>query len=389
MFAQKEVEEIPVLSNSAEQPIRIAHIVGKTVRSGVETFVINYYRHINRNRYQFDLIVDADSTYSWEEEVNVLGGRVYTVAPYQDFFENQKDLTSLFRKNQYKIVHSHLNSLSIFPLMAAQQVGVPIRIAHSHSTAGKGEFKRNCMKHILRPFAKVFPTDLWASSAHSAKWLFGERYFTDGNVRILKYAIETDKFTFNAQIRDKIRKQYQIKNQFVIGHIGRFNNQKNHDFLIDIFAEIHQLKPDSVLLLIGNGPLLPIIKEKVSRLNLTPNVIFAGIQKEPADFYQAMDVFLFPSLYEGLGIVGIEAQASGLPVIASTCVPKELEVTDLVRFLSLNSSPCDWATETLKFGLDYPRNDTHEEIISAGYDISKEAAQLENFYADCLFRMRK
>ncbi len=372
----------------ADQPIRVAHVLGKTVAGGVESFVMNYYRHIDRNKVQFDLIVDADSTYSWREEVEALGGHIFMVAPYQNISKNQADLMKLFQENSYLIVHSHLNSLSIFPLYAAKKAGVPIRIAHSHNTAGKGEIKRNCLKYTLRPFSRIFPTDFCASSVISAKWLFGEKAYEQGKVKLFNYAIEINNFCFDQNERSVLREELNVNDKYVVGHIGRFVSQKNHQFLIKIFYHILQKKSDALLLLLGDGPLLPQIKEEVEKLGISENVRFLGVKKDIHRYYQAMDIFVLPSLYEGLGIVGIEAQAAGLRTIASTAVPKEMMITDLVRFISLDENPETWAKEAISWGNNYTRYNTKEDLIVAGYDISSETKQLENFYSSLLSRYK-
>lgn len=320
-----------------QQPIRVAHIIGKMVGGGVESFIMNYYRNIDRNKIQFDFIIDSDSKVVPRKEIENLGGRIIEIPPYQKVFSYIKELKKVFKDNNYKIVHSHLNTLSVFPLYCAYSAKVPVRIAHSHSTTNKKEWKKNIIKNILKPFSKVFATDYFSCSEHAARWLFGNKTFEQGKVSIIHNAIDVDKFRYNEEIRNKIRKELQIENKFVLGHVGRFVQQKNHDFLIDIFSEVYKENKNAVLLLIGDGPLEEKIKEKVNKLNLKDSVYFLGIKENVNEIMQAMDVFVFPSLYEGLGIVLVEAQCSGLPCVVSEEVPKEALILDNIASINLNN----------------------------------------------------
>ena len=327
-----------------QEPIRIAQIIGKWLGGGVESVVMNYYRHIDRTKIQFDFICDEDSTNIPYDEIEQLRGRVILVPPYQKVFEYQKDLIKLFKDNNYKIVHSHINTLSVFPLRAAKKARVPIRIAHSHSTTNKKEWKKNLVKQILRPFSKVYATDYMCCSELAGRWLFGNKEYDKGNVYLLNNAIDLDKFKYNEKIRKEKRKELNIKDDtLVIGHVGRFVEQKNHRFLIDIFNEVHKQKENSILLLVGQGPLMEEMKEKVKTLGIEDSVKFLGQRNDVNELYQAFDVFCLPSLYEGLPVVGVEAQATGLLCIFSDNMTKETKVLDTTEFLSLNQSVEEWA----------------------------------------------
>lgn len=277
-----------------KEPIRIGHVIGKWVGGGVEAVVMNYYRHIDRNKIQFDFICDEDSTNIPYEEIEKLGGRVIIVPPYQKVFKYHKELKKILKENKYEIVHSHINTLSVFPLFAAKEAGVPVRIAHSHSTTNKKEWKKNIVKQILRPLAKVFATDYFACSELAGRWLFGNKAFEAGKVYILNNAIDIDRFRFNEKTRDKKRKELNInKDTLVIGHIGRFVAQKNHTFLIDVFNEIVKEKDDIMLILVGQGPLKKEIQEKVKKLGLTAKVAFLGQRNDVNELYQAMDILFY------------------------------------------------------------------------------------------------
>lgn len=367
------------------KPIRVAQIMGKWNGGGVESVVMNYYRHIDRNKIQFDFICDNDSTNIPYEEIEKLGGQVFLVPPYQKVFKYNKELLKIFKKEKYKIVHSNINTLSVFPLKIAKKAGVPIRIAHSHSTTNKKEWKKNLLKQILRPFSKIYATDYFSCSEYAGRWLFGNKEFDEGNIYVLNNAIDINKFKYDEKARNKLRKELNIKEDtVVIGHVGRFVKQKNHTFLIDIFNEYYKLNNKSILLLIGQGPLEKKIKEKVASLNLQDSVKFLGQRNDVDRLYQALDVFLFPSLYEGLGMVLIEAQCSGLSCIASTRIPEAAKITKNVKFLDLNYSPKFWADEIINNIKTLDRIDCSNHIKQSDYDIEKEVNSLEKKYKSLL-----
>lgn len=361
--------------------IRVGHIIGKWVGGGVEAVVMNYYRHIDRSKIQFDFICDSDSTNIPYEEIEKLGGRVILVPPYQKVFKYIKELKKVFKENNYKIVHSHINTLSVFPLYAAKKAGVKVRIAHSHSTTNKKEKKKNLMKQVLRPLSKIYATDYFACSELAGRWLFGDKTYNKGEVFILNNAIDVEKFAYNEKIRKEKRKELKIKDStLVIGHIGRFVAQKNHTFLIDIFNEVHKKNKDSILLLVGQGPLMDEIKQKVNDLNLTKCVKFLGQRNDVNELYQAFDVFVLPSLYEGLPVVGVEAQASGLLCLLSDDMTKETKILDSTKFMSLDESVNKWANKLLKEYGKFERKNKIEEFSKNGFNIRQDVKKIENKY---------
>lgn len=361
-----------------EEPIRVAHIIGKWLGGGVEAVVMNYYRHIDRTKIQFDFLCDEDSTNIPYEEIEQLGGRVILIPPYQKVFKYQKELIRIFKENNYKIVHSHINTLSVFPLRAAKKAGVKVRIAHSHSTTNKKEWKKNLLKQVLRPFSKVYATDYMCCSELAGRWLFGDKAYDSGQVYLLNNAIDLDKFKYDEEKRKKKRKELNIKDDtLVIGHIGRFVAQKNHTFLINIFNEVHKKNPNSLLLLVGQGPLKEEIENKVKELQLNDSVRFLGQRNDVNELYQAFDVFCLPSLYEGLGMVLIEAQVSGVKCIASTEVPKIAKINSNLVFVDLLSSPNIWAEYFEKFN----RISINKNKF-ANYNILLESNKLLKYYME-------
>ena len=366
-------------------PVRIAHVIGKMRSGGVESVVMNYYRNIDRTKIQYDVIIDNDSSNPHlQAEIESLGGKIITVPPYQKPFAYHKALYQLFRQNHYPLVYSHMNTLSVFPLFAAWRAGVPIRIAHSHSTAGHGETLRNIMKYTLRPFAKVFPTHLCACSEYAGRWMFGDRAFDSGRVKVWNNAIDTSRFAYSESVRQDTRKALNLSEKFVVGHSGRFMTQKNHTFLIDIFAEIHRRREDSVLLLAGDGPLMNDVKAKVAGLGLSECVVFLGSVNDVERYYQAMDVFVMPSLYEGLGMSAVEAQVSGLPVVCSTELPVEAKICENLHFISLKDSASRWADEALRISEVHSRKDMTSSARKFGFDIRTEAVKLSEWYCRLL-----
>ncbi|WP_304583374.1 glycosyltransferase, partial [Dubosiella newyorkensis] len=204
------------------EPIRIAQMMTDMNFGGVEMVVMNYYRNIDRTKVQFDFIVLEGSTIPQREEIEALGGRIYIVPRYTHLIQYEKAIQKIFKENDYKIVHSHMNTLGIFSLYGAKKAGVPVRILHNHSTAGKGETKKNIIKYILRPFAKIYPTHLCACSKYAGEWVYGK----NTEFKVFNNAIDLDKFKYNEVVRNELRKELDIEKKFVIGHIGRFCYQK-------------------------------------------------------------------------------------------------------------------------------------------------------------------
>lgn len=372
------------LNNTAE-PTRIAQIVGKWVGGGVESVIMNYYKNIDRTKIQFDFICDNDSTNIPYEEIETMGGKVILIPSYTKIFRYHKELKNVLEKGKYKIVHSHINTLSVFSLLAAKSANVPIRIAHSHSTTNKKEIKKNIIKQLLKPFSKIFATNYMCCSELAGRWLFGNKAYDDGKVFLLNNAIDVEKFIYNEKIRNEVRKKIKItNNQLVIGHIGRFVEQKNHKFLIEIFNEVIKINKNAVLILIGQGPLLNEVKKEVSKFKLDNNVKMLGQVNDAYKYYQAFDIFILPSLYEGLPVVGVEAQSAGLPVLLSDAMTKETKIIETTKFVSLNESATFWANEILESVKNTNRINRLDEIRGKNFDIKLESKKLEKIYTNLL-----
>lgn len=362
-----------------QSPLIVAQIMGKWVGGGVESVIMNYYRHLDHSKIQFDFICDEDSTRIPYDEIKKLGGRVFLIPKYQKLLKYLKALEKLFKENQYRIVHSNINTLSVFPLYAAKKAGVPIRISHSHSTSNPKEWKRNLIKNILRPFSKRYATDYFACSELAGRYLFGNKAFDCGEVKIIHNAIDVDKFKFDEAARKKLRQEFGIKDStVVIGHVGRFVQQKNHTFLVDVFKEYHKKNPDSKLLLVGSGPLEDEIKKKVERLDLEDSVLFLGQRDDINKLYSVMDVFCLPSLYEGLPVVGIEAQATGLPTIFSNRISKEVIVSSYAKIVSIQDT--GFCIEKINKTTRSIKKQRSYATVFEYMDINNEVSTLEKIY---------
>jgi glycosyltransferase involved in cell wall biosynthesis len=363
------------------EPIRVLQVFAQMNRGGAETMIMHLYRHIDRNKIQFDFIVHTEEKCAFDDEIEQLGGRIYRIPRYsgKNHFIYKRAWRDFFIKYpEYKIIHGHVRSTASIYLGIAKRYGL-ITIAHSHNTSsGKGfsAIAKNILQHSIRYTADY----LFACSRLAGEWLFGEKACMSEKFFILNNAIEAKKFIFNVNIRAKKRKEFQIEDKFVIGHIGRFHTQKNHKFLIDIFEKVHDRNKNAVLLLIGDGELRNLIAKKVDALGLTGSVIFTGIRSDIPELLQAMDIFVFPSLYEGLPVTLVEAQAAGLKIIAADTITEEIKLTNLVDFVQLTDSTSYWAEKVLQYTYGYERTNAYSEICKAGYDVKENAKWLEEFY---------
>ena len=355
--------------------LRVLHVVTYMGRGGLETMLMNYYRNIDRNKVQFDFLVHRQERFDYDDEIEALGGIIYRLPrlnPWSNTYK--KALRKFFKEHtEYKIVHSHIDCMSAIPLKMAKKAGIPIRIAHGHSNNQDRDIKYIIKLHYKGKIAR-YATSLFACSDEAGKWMFGKQNFL-----VLPNAIDTKQYIYNAEKRNKVRKELNLDNALVIGHVGRFSEVKNHTFLIDIFNEIYKKNSNAKLLLVGDGHKKQEIREKIMRLQMSDSVILTGIRSDVADVLQAMDVFVLPSLYEGLSIATIEAQASGLPCLISDRVSVECKKTSLVNQIGLNESEMKWAETVLEIAKQ-ERRDTSDEIICAGFDIEENARELQDFY---------
>lgn len=352
--------------------IRVAQILNRMDSGGIEAVVLNYYRHIDHSKVQFDFYFAEGSSLPQRAELEALGAGLYPIPPYSRPLAYHKALYTAFRQRNYKIVHAHLSTMSVFPLFAAWRAGVPVRICHNHSTAHWGEGAKTLLKYLLRPLNKLFATDWFACGETAGRWMYGDKAFDTGKVTVMPNAIDTAKFAYDPAARVHLREELGIpQNAFVVGHVGRFTYAKNHTFLLKIFAELLEAKPNAYLLLVGEGELQEQIRQQIQNLDLQDKTIFTGVRQDANELYSLMDTFCLPSRYEGMPVVAWEAQANGLPCVLADTMTSEAAKSDQAVFLSLSSPPQIWA-DTL----------AHAERLPADNipDIRKNAAWLQAFY---------
>lgn len=361
-----------------KEPIRVLHILQRMEAGGTQALLMNLYRKIDREKLQFDFLVVYKEKQFYDDEIEKMGGHIYRLTFREDFnlLKFKKNLVDFFKQHsEYKIVHCHAYTIGYFCLKEAKRAGVPIRIAHSHSNSMTKDYKRY-IKIIMQHLYTIYSTDLFACSEEAGKYLFLNKPFN-----VLKNAIDSSQFISNTKTRYLIRKELKMENCFVVGHVGRFKPEKNHLFLIDIFCEIKRRKQNSKLLLIGNGDPTEEIQNYIIKKGISNDVIILTNRHDMSQLYQAMDVFVFPSKYEGLGIVAIEAQAAGIPVVCSEGLPPETNITPLYKKNKLDEGADKWADIALEMAQNlYSHSNMQKYIIDAGFDINVTAKYMENYY---------
>ncbi|WP_404452326.1 glycosyltransferase family 1 protein [Virgibacillus necropolis] len=361
-------------------PLRVLHVVVNMNRGGAETLIMNLYRNIDRSKVQFDFLTCKEGIF--DSEIIAMGGKVHRI-PYITEIGHKgyiQELNKFFKTNsEYKIIHAHMDKMSGLVLRSARKANVPIRIAHSHNTKSEGGFVSKLYKWNAGRSIKPNATHRYACSHAAAKWLYGDGIT---NTLILKNGIEPDKFQYTHLAREHIRSELKIENEaLVLGHVGRFSHQKNHLFLLDIFASISNEVPNAVLILAGDGPLKAKIIEKAERLNIADKVKLVGVREDINLLLQAFDIFVFPSLHEGLPVTLIEAQGAGLPCVISNTITKEVDMkVGLVHYLSINDQT-SWLTTISNLAQDNKSRTISKNALSQnGYDIRKTAVLTETSY---------
>lgn len=356
--------------------IRVLQVVNDMHRAGLETMLMNYYRNIDRTKIQFDFLTHRSHRSDYDDEIESLGGKVY-YAPRlypQNYIKYFKWMKRFFNEHpEYQIIHSHIDSMSYLPLLAAKKSGVPIRIAHSHNTAIDKDFKYLLKQYFRFRITSVANTYL-ACGYEAGKYLFGDKEF-----KVIPNAVDAQSFYYDKSIRVKKRKELGFTDEFIIGHIGRISYQKNHKFLIEIFNEIQKLNFKARLLLVGVGEKEDEVRKQIESFNLEKKIEFLGNRSDVNELYQAIDVFVLPSFFEGIPVVGVEAQFADLPCVFSDKTPKEVQFNNKCKFISLEDSAKSWAKEVLEFKDDL-RCNSSDEIINSHYDIKVAHSVLEKYY---------
>ncbi|WP_096550380.1 glycosyltransferase family 1 protein [Ureibacillus thermosphaericus] len=364
------------------EKVRVLHVGMTPNHGGLESFVMNIYRQIDRSKVQFDFLTLSDNKIAYEDEIIKMGGRVYPIIHRRK--EVLKHFVNLpfhfFRTHkEIKIVHFHKSNLAdLDNLIVAKLCGVPVRIVHAHSSGyifPLGRIAR-LTENLNKKYLYKLSTHNFACSKNAGNWMFNDLPY-----KVIPNAIDIDKFKFNKFKREEIRNELGLRNKFVIGHVGTFIDVKNQSFLVSVFNEFVKKKDNAVLLLIGDGPLKTEIIAKVNSLNLTNKVIFAGAKKNVNDYYQAMDVFTLPSKFEGFPIVAVEAQTAGLPCLISANVTNEISITNQITFKSIDN-PKEWVDALENISKEIKRFNNIQKIRDAGYDIKTVARYMEQFYLD-------
>lgn len=361
--------------------IRIGVVAGVLHSGGKRNLIMEFYRHIDRSKVQFDFICDSDSNGIPYDEISSLGGRVYLVPPYKNLIPHLRETYKVIKVNKYPIIHAFDNTLNFFPMLVARLAGVKVRISESISKGDKNE-KKTKVKLVLRCFSHCFVTDYMANSIDCGKWQFGSKTYQQGRINIFKTVINANDNVFNPVLRNTTRSAFGWDDKVVYGFIGRYVEQKNPLFLIDIFNEISKKQSNAILVMIGFGELEQEMMDRIKGYGIADRVENLGRRDDIKQFYNAFDAFLLPSLYEGMPVVGVEAQCCGLPIFFSKNITTETTASNLAHYLSLDDSPQKWA-ETIIPVVESNmsvRRSYSDEIIAAGFDSANEALRLQNFY---------
>lgn len=372
-----------------KEPLRVLQVFTSMNKGGAEAMIMNYYRNIDRSKVQFDFLLHRQEKYAFDYEIEEMGGKIYRLPAISisSFFSYNKGVKAFFEAHpEYKIIHSHINALSFVVLKYAQK-NCSTRIAHSHTSLNPysifelykknvhtSRTLKNFLYHQIRSLTPKYTTHNFACGKKAGEWLYGDNEF-----KIINNAIDTSMFLYDKEKSISMKKELDVENNFVIGHVGRFDNPKNHYFLIDVFNEILKQEPKAKLLLVGNGNLKDSIIAKVEELGISASVNFLGFRDDIESILQAVDLFIFPSLYEGFPVTLIEAQAASVSIIASDTITKEVQFSDLVHFMSLKQPEKEWANLAIKLKNNKKIN-RYEVISENGYDIKSCANELSQFY---------
>lgn len=364
------------------EPIRVLHVIGIMNRGGAETMIMNLYRHIDRSKVQFDFVENSSEPAAFDEEILSLGGRIYRCPHYdgKNHFTYVEWWNDFFKAHpkEYPIVHGHLGSTAVIYLSIAKKYGA-YAIAHSHSS-GTDHSLKSFLYRIMSYNTRYVADYFFACSDVAGKDRYGCKVVSGEHYSVINNAIDLDAFSFDQDVRESVRQEFGFDSaQLVIGHIGRYTREKNQEFVIEIFTKLKKQEKNVCLLMVGDGPLHTQMMQLAENTEAKSSIYFTGVRSDVNRLLQAMDVFVFPSLYEGLGIALIEAQAAGLPCVVSDTIPKEAYLTDLVKSESLSNSPDIWAEKILAMR-NVPRTDRRAEIAAHGFDITTEAVKLQEFY---------
>ncbi|WP_165253809.1 glycosyltransferase family 1 protein [Adlercreutzia sp. ZJ304] len=371
-----------ILDGADETSSRILHAIGSLNIGGSQAFVMNLYRNIDRSRVQFDFVIEHPGELCYRDEIESLGGRVFELQSFRgtNLVAYRRQWRELLDEHpEWRVLHSHVRSTASLYLPIAKRRGIET-IIHSHSTAEAPGFS-GAIKRIFELPLRRQADFYFACSNKAGEFLYGKRLAASDKLIVIANAIDVERFRFSSQVCTDVRNELCIPgNAFVVGHVGRFVEQKNHPFIIDVFCEILMLIPSAKLVLAGDGPLFDSVKQLATERGIEDSVLFLGTRLDVNRLYQVMDVFLFPSLNEGLGISLVEAQASGLPCVYSKNIPRDVRVVaPLCQSLSLNDCPRIWA-EACCTTCTEDRFSSADKVIEAGFDLRSTTLMLQDFY---------
>lgn len=362
--------------------IRVLHSVSNMDRAGIETMLMNYYRHIDRDKVQFDFLCNKTKPGAYDDEVKALGGRIYhspglNPAKLPIYMKFMKKLFS--EHPEYKILEAHNGAFGVYALHGAKISKIPVRIYHAHGAAITKDWKLP-LKLICLKFLPSNMTHHYTCGVAAARCYFGDKIVDAGDYEFIPNAIDVKRFIFNEETRNRIRRENNLEGRHVLGHVGRFMAQKNHTFLLDVFAELAKKDDLATLVLLGDGELMEDMKNKASVLGIMDKVVFVGNVGNAHEWYQAFDAFILPSIWEGLPVVGVEAQAADLPCIFSSAVTKEIGLSEDAKFIGLDEAKETWVSAIETAFKKEKREDRTELIRENNYDIELEAKKLQDRY---------
>lgn len=358
--------------------IRVLHLSMTKSVGGIASFQKNLFEHIDKDRIRFDFVTTypkAAMTAKFEE----MGAVVHLLPPQRTVIPYCISLYKLLKKEKYDIVHIHKNSCANpMAFFICKLAGVKTVIGHSHNTQSIGGGAVDLLHYIFRPLVRRCSDVKLACSGAAGEWLFGKKTF--GKTEIIKNGIDTDLFSYNREVREEVRREFALEGKLTIGHVGNFIPQKNHKFMVDIFSELVKIHPESVMIFLGRGDSMGEIRNYAMQAGVSDKILFPGSRSDVHRFYQAMDVFLFPSLHEGLPIAGVEAQAAGLPCLFSDSVTDEIIICRNAKRIPLNQPAEVWAARIAELADGFVRGDTSNEVLSHGYDAHGTARRMQEIY---------
>lgn len=388
------------------ETIRVLHVLGGVGLGGAESRIMDLYRQMDREEIQFDFLVHSRARHAgqqgaagryfaeagvdlwcgrkpefYDEEIRRMGGHIYVLPKFKgyNYFAYRRAVRQFFEKHHaFRVVQGHMTSTAGIYLPAAAKCGVPVTVAHSRNAGVEKGLKGLATRFFRLGLARKADY-CFACSELAGEDVFGKAAMKQGRVKIIHNAIDVERFVYDPQKRAAVRARLGLEGKLVLGHVGRFNYQKNHPYLIEVFAVLCALRQDVVLLLLGEGPDQEKIREQCRQLGVEDKVRFLGNQRQTEDYYQAMDLFLLPSFFEGLPGVLVEAQAAGLRCFVSDTVTREAQATDLVTYLDIGQPPTVWA-QKIQESVSYKRQDTGRSMREAGFDVKAQAEAYRWFY---------